>query len=155
MPCGATVSDGYEPGLAVVEFLPMRRAQAILVIVALLATPLALLARAGDSGIADCNGMCCWTHGGHHHSPAQNAAPASHEEGMACHHDVLGHMMECSMKSDRHRMDYGLLAPLPPTQTPALAFIDRPKVSRLPYSQYPGGHLSAGFLAGPFQPPRS
>jgi len=139
----------------VVEFAAMRRVHAILVIVALLATPLALLARANDSGMADCNGMCCLPHGGHHHSPARNTAPASHEEEMACHHGALGHMMECSMRSGQHRMDYGLLAPLPPAQTYGIASINPPKVSRISSSPFPTGNLSAGFLAGPFQPPRS
>jgi hypothetical protein len=133
----------------------MRRVQAILVIVALLATPLALLARANDSGMADCNGMCCLPHGGHHHSPARNSAPASREAEMACHHGALGHMMECSMKSGRPPVDYGLLAPFPPAQTSGVASINPPKVSLIGRSQFPNGNLSAGFLAGPFQPPRN
>jgi hypothetical protein len=139
----------------VVEFLAMRRAQAILVIVALLTAPLVLLARANDSGMADCNGMCCLPHGGHHHSPARNTAPASHEEDMACHHSALGHMMECSMRSGQPRVDYGLLAPFPPAQTSGVASINPPKVSRSGRSQFPAGNLPAGFLSGSFQPPRS
>jgi hypothetical protein len=133
----------------------MRRVQAILVIAALLATPLALLARAVDPGMPDCNGMCCLPHGGHHKSPAPNTAPASHEEEMACHHGALGHMMECSMRSGQPRMDYGLLAPFPPAHASVVMSLDRPRVSRFASSQFPAGNLSAGFLAGPFQPPRS
>ena len=138
-----------------IEFLAMRRVQAILVIVALLATPLASLARGVDPGMADCNGMCCLPHGGHHPAPARNATPGSERDGMACHHGAAGHMMKCGMSSGQPRMDYGLRAPFSPAQPSALAFINRPKVSRLANSQYPGGNLSAGFLAGPFQPPRS
>ena len=74
---------------------------------------------------------------------------------MACHHGAAGHMMECSMRSGEERMDYGLLAPFPPAQASALAFVDRPKVSGFGNSQLPAGNLSAGFLAGPFQPPRN
>jgi hypothetical protein len=133
----------------------MRRVQAILVIVALLATPLALLARADDAGMADCNGMCCLPHGGHHHSPARNTAPASQKEDMACHHGALGHMIECSMRSGQPRMDYGLLAPFPPAQTSAVTSLDCPRLSRFANLQFPAGNLSPGFLAGPFQPPRS
>jgi hypothetical protein len=133
----------------------MRRVQAILVIAALLATPLALLARAVDPGMPECNGMCCLPHGGHHKSPAPNTAPASHEEEMACHHGALGHMMECSMRSGQPRMDYGLLAPFPPAHASVVMSLDRPRVSRFASSQFPAGNLSAGFLAGPFQPPRS
>jgi hypothetical protein len=129
--------------------------QAILVIVALLATPLALLARAVDPGMPDCNGMCCLPHGGHHHFPVKNSAPASLEEEMACHHRAVGHTMDCSMRSGQPRMDYGLIAPFPPAQTSIVAAINQPRVSRLVGSQFPAFHLSAGFLAGPFQPPRS
>jgi hypothetical protein len=132
----------------------MRRAQAILVIVALLATPLALLARASDPGMPDCNGMCCLPHGSHH-SPARHSSPAPEQKEMTCHHGDVGHMMECSMKSGQHRMDYGLLAPYPPARTSALASLIAPKLSRLTGSLLFAGDLSAGFLAGPFQPPRS
>ncbi len=141
-------------GAACVRLSSMRRAQAILVIVALLATPLALLARANDSGMPDCNGMCCLPHGSHH-SPARNPSPAPQQEEMACHHGAVGHMMECSMKSGQHRMDYGLLAPYPPAKTSALASLIVPAVSRITDSRPCAGNLSAGFLAGPFQPPRS
>ena len=152
---GVRFRDAAEAGQAVVEFRAMRRVQAILVIVALLATPLALLARADDSGMADCNGMCCLPHGGHHHSPARNAATEPQQQEMACHHGTLGHMMKCSMRSRLPRMDYGVLAPLPPAQTSVVRSLDRPKVSRLANSHFPDGNLSAGFLTGPFQPPRS
>ncbi|MGA7841547.1 MAG: hypothetical protein WBS17_02840 [Candidatus Acidiferrales bacterium] len=145
----------YQARAAVVEFSAMRRVQAILVIVALLATPLALLARAVDPGMPDCDGMCCLPHGSHHHAPARNSSPQPSNGDMACHHGAAGHLMDCSMKSDGQRMDYGLSAPFPPAQTSALAFIDRPKVSRFSNSQFPADDLSAGFLAGPFQPPRS
>jgi hypothetical protein len=139
----------------VVEFLAMRRTQAILVIVALLATPLALLARAVDPGMPDCNGMCCLPHGGHHHAPARNSSQEPQNGDMACHHGAARHMMECSMSSGEQRMDYGLIVPFPPGRTSSRSFIDGPKVSRFAISQFPAGHLSAGFLAGPFQPPRS
>jgi hypothetical protein len=139
----------------VVEFLAMRRVQAILVIVALLATPLALLAPAVEPGMPDCNGMCCLPHGSHHHVPARNSSPEPQKDDMACHHGAAAHMMDCSMKSGQQRMDYGLSAPFPPGRTSSLTFIDRPKASRFSNSQVPAGSLSAGFLAGPFQPPRS
>ena len=137
-----------------VEFLAMRRVQAILVIVALLATPLALLARTMDPGMPDCNGMCCLPHHSHH-SPARNTPPASQQGEMACHHGPAGHMMDCSMKSGQPRMDYGLVAPFPPARTSTYASLDGPKVSRSVHSQLPDENLSAGFLTGPLQPPRS
>ncbi len=133
----------------------MRRVQAILVILALLATPLALLARADDSTMADCNGMCCLPHGSHHHSPIQHPATEPDQSGMACHHGAPNHLMDCTMKSGQHQMDYGLLAPLPPARPSALASVDVPKLIRIPASEFPGQDLSAGFLEGPFQPPRN
>ncbi len=133
----------------------MRRTQAILVIIALLSTPLALLARVNDPGMSDCNGMCCLPHGSHHHSPARTPPPEPQKDGMACHHGAAGQMMECSMNSGQHRMDYGLLAPFPPARVSELASVDVPKVSRFANSRIPADNLSAGFLAGPFQPPRS
>jgi hypothetical protein len=145
----------YQARAAVVEFLAMRRSQAILVIVALLAMPLALLARAVEPGMPDCNGMCCLPHGSHHHAPVRNSSPQPQKDEMACHHGAAGHMMECSMSSGEQRMDYGLFAPFPPAQPSALAFIAGPKFSRFANSQFPAGNLSAGFLAGLFQPPRS
>src|SRR5271154_2148650 len=75
----------YRARAAVVEFLAMRQFQAILVIVALLATPLALLARAVEPGMPDCNGMCCLPHGGHHHMPARNSSPEPQKDDMAFH----------------------------------------------------------------------
>jgi hypothetical protein len=139
----------------VVEFLAMRQVQAIFVVVALLAMPLALLARAVDPGMPDCNGMCCLPHGSHHHAPARNSSPEPPKDDRACHHGAAGHLMECSMRSGEQRMDYGLLAPFPPAHTSALAFIDRPNVSRFGNLQFLADNLPAGFLAGPFQPPRS
>jgi hypothetical protein len=134
----------------------MRRAQAILVIIALLATPLALLARAIDPGMPDCNGMCCLPRHSHH-SPttATNPSSESQQDAMACHHGAAGHMMECSMKSGQPRMDYGLVAPFPPARTSALASLNIPKIKRHAGLQLPAANSPAGFLASPFQPPRS
>ena len=133
----------------------MRRLKAILVIVALLSAPLAVLAQTGSEDMLSCGGMCCLPHGAHHHGPARNSTPEPLKDDMACHHGAAGHMMECSMKSGQSRMDYGLIVPFPPAQTSAAAFVERPNMSRFAKSQFPAGNLSAGFLAGPFQPPRS
>ncbi|MFZ3217349.1 MAG: hypothetical protein WA192_14925 [Candidatus Acidiferrales bacterium] len=127
--------------------------QIILVIVALLVTPLALLARAGDSAMPGCDGMCCLPHGPHHRSSPPASAPS--QDGMACHHAAAGRLMDCSMHSTPQRMDYGLLAPFPPARASALATVGTPPSARSHNSRIPTGNLSAGFLHGPFQPPRS
>jgi hypothetical protein len=123
----------------------MRRAQAILVIVALFATPLALLARSAEGSMSGCAGMCCPTHGSH-------AARALHEK-MLCHHGEAGHFIECTMTPGHHGLDYGLIAPVAPTTPSAIAFIGAPDVNRAIASQY-GELANSGFLPTPLQPPR-
>jgi hypothetical protein len=132
----------------------MRRAQSILVIIAMLAMPLALLARSGSPGMTDCNGMCCLPHGAHH---SQTPIPLqkSQEDGMDCHHATAPHAIECTMKSSHHGMDYGLLAPFPPTRASALKSMEALSLSRTTRFRIPAEQLSCGFLTDPFQPPRS
>ena len=132
----------------------MRRTQAILVILALLATPLALLARATGMDSMACNGMCCLPHG-QHHSIAANTSQRSPHDGMSCEHGALGHIMECAMKPGHQRMEYGLVSPLAPTRPSALASIESLNLPRVARFQSPTGTPSAGFAANPFQPPRS
>jgi hypothetical protein len=132
----------------------MRRTQAILVILALLATPLSLLARATGMDSMACNGMCCLPHGQHHSTPVNTSQHSPHD-GMSCEHGALGHFLECAMKSGHPRVDYGYLSPLAPTRPSALASVsvlNPPSVARF---QSLTEDLSAGFAADPFQPPRS
>src|ERR1700729_2166523 len=102
--------------------LTMRRAQAILVIVALLATPLALLARSAAGSMSGCAGMCCPAHGAH-------AARVLHEK-MLCHQGELGHVFECAMTSGHHGVDYGLIVTVAPTAPSAIASVGIPDISR-------------------------
>jgi hypothetical protein len=125
--------------------LTMRRAQAILVIVALLATPLALLARSAAGSMSGCAGICCPTHGSH-------AAHVLHEK-MLCHHGELGHVLECTMTSGHHGVDYGLIVPVAPTAPSAIASVGIPDVSRAVTAQLLEVAAS-GVLSTLFQPPR-
>src|ERR1700732_5383821 len=123
----------------------MRRAPAILLIVALLATPLPWLARSADASMSGCAGMCCPTHVPH-------AARVLHEK-MLCHHGEFGHVFECMMTSGHHGVDYGLIVPVAPTAPSAIASVGIPGVSRAvtaPLYEV----TSSGFLSTPFQPPR-
>lgn len=132
----------------------MRRTQAILVIFALLATPLALLARATGMDSTACNGMCCLPHGPHH-AMASTTPQRSAHDGMSCEHGALAHLVECTMKPGHPRIDYGLVSPLAPTRPSALASIEAlhlPSVARV---QSRNETPAAGFAANPFQPPRS
>src|ERR1700722_1756154 len=72
----------------------LRRAQALVLVLALLAAPIALYARSVAGDMSGCNGMCCIPE--HHH--AQHSMPASQPAGiiaaaqiapsteMECHH---------------------------------------------------------------------
>jgi hypothetical protein len=120
----------------------MRRAQAILVIVAMLATPLALLARGVNGDASDCTSMCCLPHGHH----------AAQPKSMECQHGGIGHVFECTMTSSHHTA-YGLIAPIVPTVPSAIAFLAIPDVYGDVLPQY--SELSAaGLLSVLFQPPR-
>lgn len=132
----------------------MRRTQAVLVILALLATPLALLARATGMDSMACNGMCCLPHG-QHHAVANQTPQRSAHDGMSCEHGALGHIMECTMKPGHQRVDYGLVSPLAPTRPSMLASIESLNLPRIARFQSRTETTSAGFAANPFQPPRS
>ena len=123
----------------------MRRAQAILVVIALLAAPLALLARSSDGSMSGCAGMCCPTHGPH-------AARVLHEK-MLCHHGEAGHVFECTMTPGHHGFDYGLIAPIAPATPSAIAFIGAPDVNRAITGQF-REVATSGFLPTPLLPPR-
>jgi len=129
-----------------------RRVQALLLVVALFAAPLALLARASMLIGGACNNLCCLPHGSHAgvHSDSQD----SEEKGMACHHGSDGHAMSCFMRAGHHPLDYGLLAPFPPTTISAFisAPVPVPSRSTLAGTSQP---LLSGFTSAPFQPPRS
>jgi hypothetical protein len=121
----------------------MRRAQAILVIVAMLATPLALLARGVSSEASECSSMCCLPHGHH----------AAQHKDMDCEHGATGHLFECSMTSSHHTA-YGMIAPIVPTVPSAVAFLAIPDNSREILAQ--SRQISAaGFLFALLRPPRT
>ncbi|MGH9745654.1 MAG: hypothetical protein ACRD59_06035 [Candidatus Acidiferrales bacterium] len=131
----------------------MQRAQAILIVLALLATPLSLFARTSAGMSSDCNNLCCLPHGSHAaHSHA--VAAASKQEGMSCHHGAAGHRAECTMKAGHHAMDYGFFAPIAPTTPSAIVRASSPASARLALTQS-SASLLLGFTAAPFQPPRS
>jgi hypothetical protein len=122
----------------------MRRAQAILLITALLAAPLALLARAIPGDQAACNRTCCFPRGQHSFEQAKR---------MSCHHGAAGHALDCTVRSDR-QPDYGFIAPIAPTFPASHVELVAPDLTGLlsrPQAESP----SSGFLAAPFEPPRA
>jgi hypothetical protein len=137
----------------------MRRAQAILLTLSLLAAPLALLARGNPCAErACCVKLCCLPH--------RTAAPppADHSgSGMPCHHELAASMpapmpapiSDCSMKSGcSHALDFGLASPLPLTVLASLEPLLAPEPVRQALLQLPASSF-AGFHAAPFEPPRS
>jgi hypothetical protein len=120
----------------------MRRAQSILVIVALLATPLALLARTDSGEQTQCGHMCCVVRRGHSAKPRR------------CICGVPAQKLQCAMKSMPHTPDYGLNAPVAPTEPSSLVSLAVPQTKR-------GALVSiaqmtpSGFSRVPFLPPRS
>lgn len=132
----------------------MRHAQAILVMMALLAGPLALLARTSSAGMPACNGMCCLPHAGHS-VPARHPMNKSSREGMLCHRVAAHHAVQCACMIPGHvPLDYGLFAPMAPTTPSQHARIAGPPASRQGISIQTPDFLSAS-LPVPLQPPRS
>jgi hypothetical protein len=156
--CGGIVGCGLLGAWGVVEFLVMRRVHAILVIVALLATPLALLARAIDPSVTNCGGICCLPHG--HYAPTHHAAHATPANEPSCHHEgasptpELNCTLDCAMHSSPHGSNYGLLTPIAPTK-PSNLFSLRLAPQTQSASSGATAFPRSGFLASPFQPPRA
>jgi hypothetical protein len=126
----------------------MGRTQTILVVVALLAAPLALLSRGNLQASSDCDQFCCLLHGSH----SSQAHEPTHD-GMSCNHGAAGHMLMCSMKSGHHRMDYGLNSPIVPATPSSIAAIAPPNVSWpvfTPHAEF----FASGFSSPPFEPPK-
>lgn len=119
----------------------MRRAKTMLVIVALLATPLALLARGMACESCACIMMCCAPQGSH----------SQHGKAMMC---GAKQGMQCGMNSSKHQPEFGLIAPIAPTFTEAFAAVSAPGAIREPVrlsSQF----TLQGFASTPFEPPRA
>jgi hypothetical protein len=123
----------------------MRRAQSILVIVALLATPLALLARSDSGEQNQCSRMCCMIVRGVHSAKAK---------ARRCICGVPAQKLNCAMKPMLHTPDYGLNAPIAPTAPSALVSLAVPRATRRAFVQQPQPTFS-GFSSVPFLPPRS
>src|SRR5277367_5500731 len=62
-----------------VSLLVMRRVKAILVIVALLSAPLAVLAQTSSEDMPSCGGMCCLPHHAAHNPASHHASAATQE----------------------------------------------------------------------------
>lgn len=119
----------------------MRRAHAILVILALLATPMALLAR------SDCNSSACDCMCNLVNRSLQGQRPK------LCGHAATS-IHQCAMKTPHRSLDYGLNTLMAPTAPlPVANFAVSAASAQIPALQTLSA--SSGFIAAPFQPPRS
>jgi hypothetical protein len=126
----------------------MRRLHAILAIVAMLAAPLALLARAGACVHPCCEKLCC-------DSPQANAKQESNTVGLMCHRHASAAAETCFVKSNcNHALEYGFASPLPPTVFFAAEELRAPQVQPRALS-FIGFSPRDGFSPTPFEPPRS
>ncbi|MGH9564118.1 MAG: hypothetical protein ACRD3S_21915 [Terracidiphilus sp.] len=122
--------------------LTMRRVQSAIVVMAMLAIPLALLARTGPCAQSQCSRMCAMI------LRSVNAAQHQH---CTCGKAIGG--AQCANHSSRQIPDYGLNAPIAPTMPSARASIAvlhserRALVSDAAFA-------SSGFRFELIQPPR-
>jgi hypothetical protein len=113
----------------------MRRTQAILVIAALLALPLAPMAWGMACEASSAPMMCCLPHTAH----VQPGKPT------LCH---------CAGNTEKQRPDAGLVAPIPLATPSARARIITPDDSRRTFSRF-SQSTAFGFRSAPFEPPRA
>ncbi len=119
--------------------------------VALLATPLALLART-VSPAADCDMICCPVNRTHS-TPMQNTMPRETSTATHCRH-AASMDMDCCMESGRNALPYGLLALMAPTNPSSHARLAPPTIS----FRMIAAAISATPHGSPtefFEPPRS
>jgi hypothetical protein len=124
----------------------MRRVHAIFVIVALLATPLALLARA-DCGETMCDCMCSLVQ-------KSLSSQEQHPHAKTLCGQATGQKQTCTMNAKHHPPDYGLNTLMAPTAPLSFAVLPPLDAARQIVVQRPQS-TSTGFLSAPFQPPRS
>lgn len=125
----------------------MQRAHAMLVILALMATPMALLARSGNDG-ANCICLCSMLYKSH-----DPQAQRSRGKAMCGH--CPGQNRTCAMNAQNHPPDLGLNTMMAPT-APSLhvtlrTMVTSARLRLLQSSQF----APRGFLSVPFEPPRS
>jgi hypothetical protein len=121
----------------------MLRFPAYLVIVGLLAAPLALLARGIVCNPAECNCMLVC---------AGQASHAAAADRRLC--GSTKHAPMCGTHQGHHALDYGFIAPIAPTAPLPHAQLAAPLISHEFVALYAQSAV-AGFSSAPFEPPRS
>lgn len=125
--------------------LPMQRVETILVILALLATPMALLARS-DCRESACDCSCDLVN--------RTLLTRAHHGRTLCGEQITGSTHQCAMNRKHQIPDYGfntMMAPTAPLPMAGLPTSVRAVEVALPRVASP----SSGFLSAPFEPPRT
>lgn len=123
----------------------MRRAYSIVVVLAMLAMPLALLPPAsGDAPM--CNGMCC-------RRPAGHAKAGEDPMGMQCTRGPLGHVLDCTMQAN-DGMNCRIATLLAPTILESAPALPAPGAARRRIISQASASL-IGVTLIPFLPPRA
>jgi hypothetical protein len=101
---------------------------ALLVIIALLATPLASVARASDSGLTNCEGMCRPPHG--HYAMTHRAANCTPTKDASRCYDKAAQALalSCALDCTMRPMPggFGMIAPIAPTKASNIFFLQLP-----------------------------
>ena len=131
--------------------MPVRYSGLVLIL-ALLMSPLSLLIRSSARGASSCNGMCCRPHGTRA-SMGGDQGYESRAKRMPCGRGANEHAAICPINTSPQG-EYTLVAPLRPATLCAQARMPGPQLARQTSSQQTETPL-AGFLPIPFEPPRS
>lgn|SRR5271154_3052341 len=125
----------------------MRRARIILVLVSLVSSPLALLARSEACAEA-CTKSCCVAL--HHTANGAGSGAASH-----CHSNHREPLARCCDEpTSNHALDYGFTILIPFSILPEVASIEAPAISRIAVASNVLISPST-FVSTPFEPPRA
>jgi hypothetical protein len=123
----------------------MRRVQATIVILAMLAIPLALPVRTGHCAQSKCSAMCAMI------------LRTARAEGMKHPPCICGMMhdgQQCPGRSPQQTPDFGLNAPMPPTMPSVRVAVAVPDFQRRPFVRN-FEFLASGFRFELLQPPRA
>lgn len=131
--------------------MPVRYSGLVLIF-ALLMSPLSLLIRSSARGSSSCNGICCRPHG-RRATLGGDQAQESRTRRTPCGRGTNEHAAICLINTSP-QSEYTFVAPLRPATLCAQAHMTGLQLARQTSSQQTETPL-AGFLPIPFEPPRS
>ncbi|HWG59576.1 MAG TPA: hypothetical protein VN661_11075 [Candidatus Acidoferrales bacterium] len=124
----------------------MRRAYSIIVVLAMMAMPLALLPAESGAATPMCNGICC-------RRAAAHSAAGQDATGMQCRRGPIGHALDCGMRPNTGT-NCRIATLLAPTVLEHPAALAAPSAARRQISAEPLD-ASSEFSSVPFIPPRA